>query len=380
MAIAVVLLAASSIFVRNVAWAETIDPGFEPMQTLLAQVAFVPGRHTRDTSQALLEAAVERVRTMPGVQSASYAWAAPLVAGGRTTGSRMRIDGVGEVQVMYESNFVGPGFFRTLLIPVVRGREFTAEDRAGSRAVAIVNEEFVRRYLGNVEPTGRVLNMPGDGTTYPAEIVGVVRNIKHRSVAENPRAAVYEAYAQRAGAHRIVHLFAHTSGEPTALTADIRRTLEQLDASASVRVEQLSKALAPAFLPNRIAAGVLGILGSIGLLLALLGLFAVVSYTVSRRTVEIGVRVALGATRGAVMSLVLREALVLSMIGLGLGLTAAWFAAAPLSMFLVPGLSPRDPLSFGVTAMLIVAVSLAAAWAPARRATRIDPAASLRSE
>jgi putative ABC transport system permease protein len=380
MAIAVVLLVASAIFLRNVAWAEAIDPGFEPMQTLLAEISFVQGRYTRGTSQALLETAVERVRTMPSVQSASYAWAAPLVAGGRAMGVRMTIDAVGDVQVAYETNFVGPGFFRTLLIPVVRGREFTADDRPSTTGVAVVNEEFVRRYLKDIEPIGRVLHMPAEKTTYPVQIVGVVGNITHRAPGEAPRAAIYEPYAQRAGAHSIVHLFVHTTGESRSLAIDIRQTLEQLDASASVRVRQLWQALAPAFLPNRVAAGVLGTLGSIGLLLALLGLFAVVCYTVSRRTAEIGVRMALGATRRAVMNLVLREAVVLSMIGVVLGLTAAWFAAAPLSMFLVPGLSPRDPLSFSVTAMLIMAVSVAAAWAPARRATKIDPVTSLRSE
>ncbi len=380
MAIAVVLLVASAIFLRNVARAEAIDPGFEPMQTLLAEIGFVQDRHTRSTSQALLEAAVERVRTMPSVNSASYAWAAPLVRGGRTSGSRMKIAGVGDVQVMYETNFVGPDFFRTLLIPVVRGREFTADDRLSTAGVAVVNQQFVRRYLKDVEPIGRVLHMQAEKTTYPVQVVGVVGDIKHRALGEAPRAAIYEPYAQRAGAHTVVHLFVHTTGESRSLATDVRQTLEQLDASASVQVQQLWRALAPAFLPNRVAAGLLGTLGSIGLLLALLGLFAVVSYTVSRRTSEIGVRIALGATRRAVMNLVLREALVLSIIGVGLGLTAAWFTAAPLSMFLVPGLSPRDPVSFSLTAILILAVSLTAAWGPARRATRIDPVTALRSE
>ena len=292
----------------------------------------------------------------------------------------MTIDGVGEIQVMYETNFVGPGFFRTLLIPVVRGREFTADDRQGSAGVAVVNEEFVRRYLKDVEPIGRMLHMPGEKTTYPVQIVGVVGNIKHRTLAEAPRAAIYEPYSQRAGAHNVVHLFVHTTGESRSLATDVRQTIEQLDASASVRVQQLWQALAAAFLPSRLAAGVLGVLGSIGLLLALLGLFAVVSYSVSRRTSEIGVRMALGATRGAVMRLVLREAAVLAGIGVVLGLAAATFAMAPVAMFLVAGLSPTDPVSFAGTALLVLLVSVAAAWAPARRATLIDPVTSLRAE
>ena len=380
MAIAVVLLVASAIFLRNVVWSEAINPGFEPMQTLLAEIGFVQGRYTRGTSQALLETAVERVRTMPSVQSASYAWAAPLVRGGRTSGSKMTIDGVGDVQVMYETNFVGPGFFHTLHIPVVRGREFTVDDRPSTTGVAVVNEEFVRRYLKDVEPIGRVLHMPAEKTTSPVQIVGVVGNIKHRALAEAPRAAIYEPYAQRAGAHSVVHLFVHTTGESRSLATDIRRTLEQLDPSASVRVQQLWRALAPAFLPSRLAAGTLGTLGSIGLLLALLGLFAVVSYTVSRRAAEIGLRMALGATRAAVMRLVLREAAVLAGIGVTLGLAVASFATAPLAIFLVSDLSPTDPVSFAATALLVVVVSVGAAWLPARRATRIDPVTALRSE
>jgi predicted permease len=380
MAIAVVLLVGSAIFLRSLGRAETIDPGFEPMQTLLAQIGFVQGRHTRDTTRTLLETGVERVRALPGVHAASYAWAAPLVRGGRTSGTRLTIDGVGDVQVMYETNFVGPGFFSTLLIPVVRGREFTAEDRQGSAGVVVVNEEFVRRYLKDVEPIGRVLRMPAEKTTYPVQIVGVVGNIKHRTLAEAPRAAIYEPYAQRAGAHNVVHVFVLTTGESRSLATDVRQTFEQLDASASVRVQQLWQALSSALLPSRLAAGVLGVLGTIGLLLALLGLFAVVSYTVSRRTAEIGVRMALGATRPAVMRLVLREAAVLAGIGVALGLAAATFATAPLAMFLVGDLSPTDPVSFAGTALLVLVISVVAAWSPARRATQIDPVTALRSE
>jgi ABC-type antimicrobial peptide transport system permease subunit len=282
---------------------------------------------------------------------------------------------------MYQDNFTGPDYFRVMGIGIVKGREFRQDDRRGGPVVVAVNEEFVRRYLAGVEPIGAQLLLPGPTEAgYPAEVVAVVRNGKYRSLGESQQAGIYEVFGQRVNQLRFAHIFVRSRPGATPPTHEIARVLQELDPSAAIEVQPMRTALAFAFLPSRVGAGLLGALGAIGLTLAMVGLFAIVAYSVSRRSHEIGIRVALGATRRAVMTLVLKDAVVITSLGCAIGLGTAWLITSPLSMFLVGDLSPTDPPTFIGTTLITVAVSLLAAWLPARRATRIDPVTALRAD
>jgi predicted permease len=380
--LAVVLLLTGLLFLRNLARAQTADPGFDTTHTAVAQIGLVEGRYTPESRGAFLEDVVSRLRALPAVAGAAYTWDVPLtMRSGMTTGTRLRIAEGGEpFAARYEVNRVGADYFATMGIALRKGREFTTRDRAGANTVAIVNDEFVRRYIPGGDPVGRHLLLPkGPEETYPAEIIGVVANSKHRTIGEEQQPAIYESFLQR-GNGRVVQMLVRAKGDPAASLRDVQQVIRQMDPSAAVDVQTMRSTLAFAFMPSQLGAALLGALGVLGLALAMVGLYAVVSFSVSRRTSEIGIRMALGASRSAILRLMLADAAVLAGSGIVAGLGIAALVTQPLAIFLVSGLSPGDPVTFLSTALLLGLVSLGAAWTPARRATLIDPAVTLRAQ
>jgi predicted permease len=386
--VSIVLLVASLLFLRNLARTHTMNPGFDTSRTLAALVSFVEHRYTAETRLALLRGAVERVEALPGIERATFAFGMPLtIRHGRTSGGDIWVESDGKEKAVvghWAENLIGPNYFETLGIPLRQGRDFTRNDDASAPGVVILNEAFVQRYFGARSPIGLRLMLPGPKDSLPYEVVGIVANSKHRSLGEDQMAAVYFSYPQRPAGFRIAHVMARgragTESSSAALTESIAKAIGDLDPSAGVEVRTMRQTLAFAFLPSQVGAALLGSLGFIGVTLATAGLFAMLSYTVTRRTREIGIRMALGATSQSVANLVARDAAILVGAGLVIGLGIAALITKPLSMFLVAGLSTSDPVSFAGTALLFMLVSAAATWVPVRRAMRVQPVVALREE
>jgi predicted permease len=386
-AVSCVLLVIAVLFVRNLARTSLADPGFDVTRTLMAQVSFVEGRQLTGTEPTVVEM-VRRVGALPGVETAAFARGVPLtIEGISSTGTDIRVDGAAApVRVEYEGNVVGPEYFGAMGIRLVRGREFSTQDRSGSPRVAIVNQEFARRYLEGRDPIGARLHLPGPSgpaavdTSVATEVVGVAADSKYRTFGEDRKAAIYESYLQRAANARLTHVIVRAAGPPEALAPAVRDAILGVDGSAAAMVQPMRAALAFAFLPSQAGAALTAVLGLVGLALAMLGLHGVVAYATGQRTREIGVRLTLGASRASIVRLVLADAAGVAGLGVAIGLGLAAVITPLLSTFLMAGLSATDPLSFVATALLLVAVSVAASWGPVHRALGVDPSVVLKSQ
>ena len=272
---------------------------------------------------------------------------------------------------------VGPGYFETMHIPLRRGRTFTAGDGPGMPLAAIVNDAFVRQYWNGQEAIGRRIRMRG-AEAPPIEIVGVVRDGKYRTLGEEARPFVYVPLLQDYDGEAT--LIARTEGSPAAVAAHLQRRLVEIDPHVPVfDVKTMDEHLRFTLLPARLAASVLGLFGLVALLLAGLGLYGVMSYLVSQRSREMGIRIALGARPEDVVRLVVGQGMRLTLFGVIGGILAA-LGVTRLVAGLLYGISPTDPWTFAAVTAVLAAVALLACLLPARRAAAVDPTVALRFE
>jgi predicted permease len=379
-AVSLLLLICAGLFLRSLERAQHVDPGFETVRVLTVQLDLEPGGYDATRGTLFYQQLLDRIERVPGVEAASLGENIPLTFSRNTFG--VAIEGSDAPDDDYpeiDSNRVGPRYFETMGIPLLAGREFNRQDVATAPRVVIINETMARRFWPGQNPLGRRLRSRlGDNTLSPYyEVVGLVKDSKYNTLGEEPQPFLYEATLQSYRHVGVLHV--RSVGEPTGLRNAVRDCVSGLDKSLLVEVATMRENLALAVLPARIAASLIGQLGLLGLSLALVGIYGVISYAVARRTSEIGLRMALGARPLDVFRQVIGQGMKLTLLGIGLGAASALALTRFLTSFLV-GVSPADPLTFVTLAMLCSLVALLACYLPARRAAKIDPMAALRHE
>jgi predicted permease len=371
------LLVGALLFFRTLRAAATIDPGFRTDHMLLLDISPRPGEEGKSDPEQVALAARDRLAAIPGVTAVTWASNVPL---GLDMGRRgLQVEGYrrreGE-DMEFHYSVVGPRYFETMEVPLVRGRGFTDADRPGAPAVVVVNEAFAKRFWGDADPIGKRISRGGESGPW-MEVVGIARDGKYVSITESPRPFVYYPQLQMPDG---ITMHVRTTGNPRQLLAAARREVGTVAPTWMIeRPQTLEKHVGASLLPQRIAAGLLGAFGMVALLLAAVGLYGVVAFAVAQRTREIGIRVALGAQGGEVLGLMLRQGMMLAGIGLLVGVPLAFVVARLVSGFLV-GAGAADPVVFVGAAGLLAVVTLIASYVPARRASRVDPMAALRSQ
>jgi len=270
---------------------------------------------------------------------------------------------------------VWPAYLRTAGIPILRGRDFSPLDTAATPRVVIVNEAAAMAYWSGENPIGKRIRFFGDNA--PAEVVGIARDANYQAIGERPQALIYGSLMQYYFPTAV--LYVRTEGDPEAVSAAVRREVQSLDRNLLLQSESVSGIIRESLWAQRLSAGLLGVFGALALVLAAIGIYGVVSYSVNRRVREIGVRMALGATPAEVQRLILREGIRLVAMGVAAGLVIALSGSRAVESMLF-ATSPRDAATFVLVPSILTLVAVLACWFPALRATRIDPAVALRDE
>ncbi|MBO0858121.1 MAG: ABC transporter permease [Chloracidobacterium sp.] len=382
-ALSSLLLICAGLFLRSLRNAGSIDLGFDADNLLALSMDLRLQGYDETKGRNFTDRLLERVRALPGVVSASLTDRLPLDLDGAWRG--VTIEGYtpqpGESMAI-NSSFVAPGYFETLRIPLSQGRTFQRQDGANAPGVALVNEYFAHRFWPGQSPLGKRVQMgaPRSGVNDAPylTVIGVVKDGKYVSLGEEAASFIYFNMAQNAGLSPT--LVARTQGDPLNLLAAVRGEVAAIDKNLPLYdVKTMRQHLGVALLPARLAGSVLGVFGMVALALAAAGIYGLMAYSVTARSREIGIRMALGANERHVLRLVARQGMTLASIGLAIGLAAA-LALTQLLKSMLFSVSGTDPMTFAVVALLLMAVALLACWIPTRRATKVDPMVALRLE
>jgi predicted permease len=376
-AVSLVLLVGALLFVRSFRNLTTFDPGFREKDILLAFINLEP-MHLADIEQypAVIRDLLTQVRSLPQVESAATSTHVPLDGSSWTLG--LQIDGR---EGWSKFTWVSPGYFETMQIALLTGRDFNDRDTQTSPHVAVVNEAFARKYLGGVNPIGKTFRSVAE-PGYPSteyEIVGVVRNTKYAGLREETPPESFGAASQFPAYGPWVSIFLRSSSPPSAVFSVLRAKLNELNPEIRSHFSVFRKDIEDRLVRERMVALLSGFFGALAGLLTMIGLYGVISYVVLNRRNEIGVRMALGASRVNIVGMVLRQTILLLALGTVLGIALA-LAATRGAGSLLFGLQPHDPRSLIGASVLLTAVALLAAFLPARRASRVDPMVALRYE
>jgi putative ABC transport system permease protein len=375
-------LIGSGLMIKSLTRLLKVDPGFKPENTLTMQIALLNSKYPSANQQiGFFQDLTRRVAALPGVESVGLISSAPLSGGVYAGGFSIegRVLTSENDHLVADRRMVSPQYFNALSIPLIKGRGFSDRDDQTATGVAIVSESWARRFLPNEDPIGNRIKLGGRDSTRPwLSIVGIAGDVRDTRLESDARPCVYVPYPQFPSSG--MTLVVRAGFDPRALISAIRDEVWAVDKEQPVTdAKTMGQYVADSVSPHRSGALLLSIFASLALVLASVGVYGVMAYSVSQRVHEIGIRVALGAQSSDVIKLVVGRGMALVLAGVMIGLAGA-LALTRLMTSLLYGVSATDPMTFGVVSVLLVAVALLASYIPARRATKVDPMVALRCE
>ena len=377
-ALALVALISAGLFARSFEIARKLDPGLNPEHVVVSHVQLGTAGYSVEERKLFCELLRQRLEAQPGIQAVSYADTVPQ-GFDCCSWEPVKVQGYlpdPSENLNIDRNIIAPGYFRLLGIPLVEGRDFTAQDQEKTELVMIVSQTFARRYFGNGEAVGRKVHGWGQWFT----VVGVAGDSKYHRPNENTEPFIYVPFRQIYRADMAIALYVKAAGSTNQTVATMRREVRALDPELDLfDPMQLRDFIQASLFPQKMGASLLALLGAVAILLAAVGLYSVMAYSISQRTHEIGVRMALGARPADVRRMMVRQGMEMAGSGLSAGVVVA-LAGTRAATGLLVGVSPTDPVVFAAAALFLAAVALVASYVPASRATRIDPNQALREQ